>query len=193
MKSKITTFNNMYPMSCWSICIAYCNILLYGCAMNYEEKESPLETSFPVSDAVFLCLWTLVQQSIASLGQSNPRPLGLCPPHLETENGLTVGLTAPAYLNMLGNSHTMCLWETNPLRFAGLKMSWHLSTQKLSVLHLHPLLKGTIQFGNCCSLGGKVDTSESGGRLTPLDEDWRWIMRDWVGQSWREMKMASGS
>lgn len=41
MKSKITTFNNVYPMSRWSICIAYWNILLYGCAMNCEKKNLP--------------------------------------------------------------------------------------------------------------------------------------------------------
>lgn len=60
MKGKITTFTHVYPMSCWSICTAYWNVLLYGCAMNCEEKNLPWRP--------------------ASLSQSQcPVPLDPCP------------------------------------------------------------------------------------------------------------------
>lgn len=39
MKGKITKFDNVYPMSCWSICTTYWNISLSGCARNCEEKN----------------------------------------------------------------------------------------------------------------------------------------------------------
>lgn len=43
-------------------------------------------------------------------------------------------------------------------------MSWHLSTQRLGVLHMHPPLEGTTKFGSCCGLEGNMDMSEGRGR-----------------------------
>lgn len=123
----------------------------------------------------------------------------LCPPHLEAENGLRDGFAAPAHFNRLGTTsptpppHTTCLWANKSSEVCKAKNVLALSTRRLGVLYVHPPLEGTTQFGSCCGLEGKVGTSEGTGRLTPLGEDWRWIMREWVGQSWRETKMASGS
>lgn len=108
MKSQITTFNNVYPMSCWSICIAYCNILLFGCVMNCEEQNLP---SRPASLSQTKCPVPLgscsTKQSLP--GAEQPTSAGLCPSHLGTENGLTGGFTAPAYFNKLRTPNTMCL------------------------------------------------------------------------------------
>lgn len=41
MECKITKFDNVYPVSRWSICTAYWNIPLCSCAVNCEEKNFP--------------------------------------------------------------------------------------------------------------------------------------------------------
>lgn len=60
-------------MSCWPICTAYLNILLSGCAMNCEEKNFPLETSFlclPLS-----CAFGPLSNEALPPGQSTSQPL----------------------------------------------------------------------------------------------------------------------